>query len=81
MGAIDLRKSVLDIVKNADDRLLKLVKALAESYQEDEIVAYTVDGKPLTKSEYHKELLDAEAEIERGEYTAQEDLEKESENW
>ncbi len=81
MGAIDLRTSVLDIVKNADNRFLKLVKALAESYHEDDIVSYTVEGQPLTKSEYRQELLDAETEIERGEYTTQEDLEKESENW
>lgn len=81
MGAIDLRQSVLDYVKSADNRFIRLVHALAESYEEEEIVAYTVEGKPLTKSEYRQELLDAESEISRGEYTTQEDLEKESENW
>ena len=39
MGAIDLRQSVLNYVKNADNRFLKLVNALAESYEEDEVVA------------------------------------------
>lgn len=57
--------------------LLERIKKVFES----EIVAYTADGHPLTKSAYKKELLEAEAEIERGEFTTQEDLEKESENW
>jgi len=52
-----------------------------ESYWEEEIVAYAIDGKPLTKLAYKEELKEAKAEIERGEFTTQEDLEKESENW
>jgi len=81
MGALELRNTMLKYINTADERLLKVLKAVVESYREDEIVAYTVEGKPLTKSEYRQDLLDAETEIERGEYTTQEDLEKESENW
>ncbi|HET8810266.1 MAG TPA: addiction module protein [Flavobacteriaceae bacterium] len=32
---MDLRQNVLEHVNNADDRLLKLIKALAESYEEE----------------------------------------------
>ncbi|TLP81730.1 hypothetical protein [Maribacter sp. ACAM166] len=84
METVDLKKSVLDYIDNADERLLKLIKALVETYQEDkktDAVAYNIDGEPLTLKEYNQELLNAEAEIENGKYTAQEDLEKESENW
>ncbi|MCF6348895.1 MAG: hypothetical protein L3J20_11440 [Flavobacteriaceae bacterium] len=35
MATLDLRKKVLTYINNADERLLKLVKALAESYQKD----------------------------------------------
>ena len=35
MTTLDLRKSVSMYVDNADERLLKLIKALAESYQKD----------------------------------------------
>jgi putative addiction module component (TIGR02574 family) len=35
MATLDLRKSVSIYVDNADERLLKLIKALAESYQKD----------------------------------------------
>jgi hypothetical protein len=84
MATVDLKKSIHDYIDNADERLLKLIKALVETYQENketDTVAYTVDGKPLTQEQYNKELLDAVSEIERGGYTTQEDLEKESENW
>ncbi len=45
MATIDLRQSVLAYVKNADNRFLKLVNALAESYQEDEQEGITLNEK------------------------------------
>lgn len=81
MGALELRDNLLQYINQADERLLKVVKAVMESYWEDEVVAYTIDGKPLTKSAYKNELKEAIDEMKRGEFTTQEDLEKESENW
>ncbi|MCV2485373.1 hypothetical protein OD917_10590 [Flavobacterium sp. SH_e] len=81
MGALELRDSILEYINTADERLLKVVKAVIESYQEDEIVAFSVDGKPITRSEYKSELANAENEIRTGNVISQEDLEKESENW
>ncbi|SFD80068.1 hypothetical protein [Flavobacterium phragmitis] len=81
MGALELRESVLEYINAADERLLKVVKAVIESYQEEEIVAFSIDGKPVTRSEYKTELANVKLEIERGEYISQKDLEKESENW
>jgi len=81
MGAVELRDSVLEYINTADERLLKVVKAVIESYQENDIVAYTIDGKPLTRTTYKEELQEAKAEIKRGEYTFQEDFEKESNSW
>jgi hypothetical protein len=81
MGALELRDSVLGYINTADERLLKVVKAVIESYQENDIIAYTIDGKPLTKTTYKEELLEAKAEIKRGEYISQKDLEEESKNW
>lgn len=57
-----------------------ILARIKEVFEQD-IVAYTADGQPLTKSAYKKELIDSESEIARGEFTSQEDLEKESENW
>jgi hypothetical protein len=81
MEALELKNTVLHYIETADERLLKVVKAVVESYRENDVVAFSVDGHPMTAEQYRQELLDAEAEIERGEYTTQEDLEKESENW
>ncbi len=82
MASSDLKRSVQNYIDTADNRLLKMIKALVESYhEEDQIVAYTVDGKPLTRKQYNQELVDAETEIQRGELTSVEDLEKESQNW
>lgn len=81
MGALELRDSILESISTADERLLKVVKAVIESYQEEEIVAFSVDGKPITRSVYKSELATAKLEIEKGQFTSQEDLEKESENW
>ncbi len=81
MGALELRESVLEYINTADERLLKVVKAVIESYQENDIVAYTIDGMPLTRITYKEELQEAKSEIKRGEYTSHEDLEKESNNW
>lgn len=81
MGALDLKNDVLEYIDKADTRLLKVVKAVMESYWEDEIVAYSIDGKPLNRVSYKNELNEGLIEINRGEFTMQEDLEKESENW
>ena len=50
MATVDLKKSVLNYINHADERLLKMIKALVESYQEDE-TAYE-----LTKEQ--KKVLD-----------------------
>jgi hypothetical protein len=81
MGALELRDSILKSINTADERLLKVVKAVIESYREEEIVAYSVEGKPLTRSEYKAELADAKAEIKNGESISQENLEKEAKDW
>lgn len=82
MATLDLKQSVQNYIETADHRLLKMIKALVESYHEDDdIVAYTVEGRPLTRKQYNQELFDAEAEIKRDELTSVEDLEKEARNW
>lgn len=81
MGALELRNDLIQYIDKADLRLLKVVKAVMESYWEEEIVAYTVGGKSLNKESYQNELNEGIEEIKRGDFITQEDLEKESENW
>lgn len=81
MGALELRNNLLLYINQADERLLKVVKAVMERYWDEEIVAYSVEGKPLTKLDYKSELNDAVSEIKSGKFITQENLEIESENW
>ena len=81
MGALELRNDLIQYIDKADVRLLKVVKAVMESYWEEEIVAYTVGGKALNKESYQNELNEGIEEIKRVDFITQQDLEKESENW
>ena len=54
MAAIDLRNTVKEYINTADIRLLKMMKALAESYQNDE--------QELTLSEEQYQMIDKRRE-------------------
>lgn len=81
MEAIELRKHLLRTINAADDRLLNVVNAVIESYKDNEIVAFSVEGEPLTRNAYRKELREAEEQVLRGEYLSQKELEQEVKNW
>lgn len=54
MTILDLRNTVKEYINNADTRLLKMIKALAESYQSDE--------QELTLSEEQYKMIDQRRE-------------------
>ncbi|WP_373517666.1 addiction module protein [Pricia sp.] len=54
MATIDLKKSVQDYVEMADERLLRMIKALVETYQEGE--------SDFEISQDHKKILDGRLE-------------------
>lgn len=54
MATLDLKSTVLQYVNTADIRLLKMLKALAETYQNDE--------QELTLSEEQYKMIDARRE-------------------
>ena len=76
MEALDLRQSVLEYIKNkADHRFLKLVKAMASSYSEEETLERD------TIEQYNKEIDQAIADVERGEFYTQDEVEKMAKEW
>lgn len=81
MGALELKDSILKSLNTADENLLKIVKEAIDNYNEEEIVAYSVDGKPLTRKEYNQKISAAVLDFKKGNYTTQEDLEKEIDSW
>lgn len=58
-----------------------IIKKLDDILENEMIVGYTVDGRPLTKTEYNHRLVTAEQQLKNGEIIDQEDLERESDNW
>jgi hypothetical protein len=71
-------------IDQLDDRLLEAAHAmLGTSVQKevDPVVGYEADGTPITASTLEQQADEAVTQIERGEYTTWEELEKESEQW
>jgi sensor histidine kinase YesM len=81
MKADDLKKRIIGYIDNAEPELLNKLSDVIENYQKTKAVAYTLEGKLLTKGEYEQELKIAKDEIKKGKFTSQEDLEKEAETW
>ena len=80
MRTTELRKEVQSYIDKADDRFLKMVNALARSY-EDEEEDYSLPGPPMDVETYRKRILRASDRAKAGHYTTSEDLEKEMEQW
>lgn len=71
MESTDLKKKLLRYLDTADERLLRVLEAVVESYQDERD----------TLERYNEEIDQAIEEIERGEYLTQEDARKLSEKW
>jgi len=61
MATLDLKKSVLTYIDNADDRLLKLIKALVETYQEEENSEISLEHRKLLDQRLADHIADPEA--------------------
>jgi len=82
MGTAELRKEVHRYIDRADERFLKMVNALAKSYEEEEvIVGYRTDGTPITPQDLKERAKAASKRVKSGQYITQEELEKGVENW
>ncbi len=69
------------LLHTADLSFVKKLKEMVSYEKSKKIVAYTVQGDPLTVAEYQQELENAEKEIERGEFLTSEALEIEIAKW
>ncbi len=72
---IDLAKKLFN---TNNESVLKQIQIILEK---EEIVAYTINGKPLTRVEYIKEIKAAEKEIENGNYISHEQLLENIKTW
>ncbi len=82
MEIMDLKTAKINVMqKIMNVSKASLLDKISNILDEEMVVGYTTDGQPLTKNQYDERLLVAEKQIESGDYTTQEDLEKEIENW
>lgn len=79
---MDLQSSKIKVMqKIMNVSKASLLEKISNILDEEMIVGYTTDGKPLTLQEYNERLLISEKQIESGDYISQDELEKEIENW
>ena len=66
------------IVETDDVDVLNDLRAYFERlpYQQDKVVAYTTEGKALSREAYRKDIDEAIAQADRGEVVRQEDIEQ-----
>lgn len=81
MGTAELRKEVQNYISKADVDFLKKVHAMSKENENTIIVGYEVDGTPITQEDLVIEVREASAQVKAGNYTTQEELEREVKNW
>ncbi len=74
----DLHRMIDNI---SDVSFLNALKEILKKGEEEPVVGYTTDGKPLTKEDYIAQIRAAQKRVKAGEYTSVDDLEQESEKW
>jgi len=82
---MDIQSTKLEIIQfvlnSNEEGVIAKIKSIVDKEKLEEIVAYSVEGKPLTFRQYQNELKEAEEEIERGDFMTSEELEKEIASW
>lgn len=68
MDVSQVRKELHQFINLADDRMVKALYALMLNYLQDDesIVAYSTNGKPLTKADFAAEVRSAYEETKNG---------------
>lgn len=69
-----------ELARIEDVHVIEQIKQLLRE-KIDPVMGYDVKGAPISRKQLIKRIEEAETRINNGEYTTQEDLEKESENW
>ena len=67
-------------LSNADKQIL-YARMQKEFHKEDEIIAFSTYGKPLTQKQYIEKIEKAIEEADRGELITDDELQKETEMW
>jgi len=80
MNTSKIRKELHESIDKGDERFLRLMHAVVTAYESDE-EDYTLPGTPMNAEYYKARIQKARKRVKSGNYTTQEDLEKEMEQW
>lgn len=78
MGAPKIKEELYQIIEAGDARLLKMLYAVAKEYNSED---YTLAGDPMNEKVLKERVRLAKSRIKAGNFTTQEDIEKEMEGW
>ena len=83
MSTLEMRQALHKRIDQIDEKFLKAVYAMVVAYldEEDPIVGYEVDGRPIYASLLREELEKEVENAERGNYISAEELDKKSRAW
>jgi hypothetical protein len=78
MGAAQIKEELYHFIEEGDQRLIKMLYAVAKEYTGED---YTLPGEPMSKETMKARVREAKSRIKSGQFTTQEDLEKEMKEW
>lgn len=78
MSATQIREELKEYIKVGDARLLKMLHSVAKEYHSED---FTTPGKPMSVNTLKRRVHEAKVRILSGEFTTQEELEKEMKKW
>lgn len=68
-----------ELMKVQDITLITQVKNMLRN--SDKVLAYKSNGQPITEPQMRAEIIEAKERINSGQFTTQDDLDREVENW
>ena len=78
MGVVQIKEELYHFIERADSRLLKVLYAVAKEYNQDD---YIVSGEPMSREVLKSRINAAKSRVKAGQFTTQEQLEKEMNEW
>lgn len=68
------------LLRIRDERVIEQLRELLKE-ENNPVVGYETDGRPITQQDFIRKIEQAEEEYEQGNYQTIEKFEKESESW
>ncbi len=82
MSSTEIRLALHKYIDQADDRFVGAVYAMVQQYMDqDEIIVYSTDGKPLTQKQMAEEVQAAYADVKKGNFKTTAQVREEIKKW